>query len=76
MATLQERQALAENIRMYRESQAMTQEELAETAGVTRNAVDQWEEGNYIPNVISAVAMAKKFGTTCEELVKSKKLEN
>lgn len=72
MATSQERQNLACNIRRFREQQKLTQEELAEIAGVTRNAVDQWEEGNYIPNVISAVAIAKQFGTTAEALVKGK----
>lgn len=71
MAKLSERQALADNIRNMRESKGFSQEEVAQAAGVTRNAIDQYEEGNYIPNVISAVAMAKMFGTTCEKLIQA-----
>lgn len=69
MPKLSERQALADNIRRLRENRGLTQEEVAQAAGVTRNAIDQYEEGNYIPNLFSAIAMARMFGTTCEKLV-------
>jgi DNA-binding XRE family transcriptional regulator len=69
MATLQERKNVAENIRLLRECQRMTQEELATVGGVSKNAIDQYENGSYIPNMITAVKIAKVLGTTCEELI-------
>ena len=69
MATLQERQALADNLQRMREEKGLSQQELADAAGVSRNAVDQWENGSYIPNVIAAAAVAEKLGVTCEQLI-------
>lgn len=73
MANLEERKALADNLQRLRESSGYSQQELADAAGVSRNAVDQWESGSYIPNVIAAAAIAEKLGTTCEELVQPTK---
>lgn len=62
--------ALAENIKRLREQHGLTQEELAVYAKVTREAVYKYEVGKMIPNVETAVDIAEKLGTTCEELVR------
>jgi putative transcriptional regulator len=46
----------------------ITQGELAEKIGVTRQAVNSIELGKYVPSTVLALKMAKLFGKTVEEL--------
>lgn len=46
----------------------MTQQELAERVGVTRQTILAIEKGNYNPSVELALRLARVFGTTVEEL--------
>jgi len=46
----------------------ITQGELAEKIGVTRQAVNSIELGKYVPSTILALKMAQYFGKTVEEL--------
>jgi putative transcriptional regulator len=46
----------------------MTQEELAEKAGVTRQTVISIEKGNYTPSVLLSLKIAKIFGKVLEEV--------
>ena len=46
----------------------ITQEELAEAVGVTRQTIIAVEKGNYTPSVLLALRMAKYFKKTVEEI--------
>lgn len=62
----------SENIRKIREYRKLTQVQLADRIGVTPAAVNQYEKGIKLPNIIYAVKIADVLGTTCEELVNGK----
>ena len=53
---------------MARAEVNITQGELAEKIGVTRQAVNSIELGKYVPSTILALKMAQYFGKTVEEL--------
>jgi putative transcriptional regulator len=46
----------------------LTQAELAASAGVTRQTIVSVEAGDYAPSVYLALAIAKRLGSTVEEL--------
>jgi len=46
----------------------MTQEELAEKVGVTRQTIIAIERGNYTPSVLLALKLAKVFSVPVEKL--------
>lgn len=48
----------------------MTQEFVAESLGVSRQAVSKWESGASDPSTINLMALAKLFGVSAEELLK------
>lgn len=48
----------------------MTQEFVAETLGVSRQAVSKWESGVSDPSTTNLMALAKLFGVTAEEILK------
>ena len=47
----------------------LTQEELAEALGVSRQAVSKWETGAADPSTSNLLALAKLFGAPAEELL-------
>ena len=61
--------SLADNIRHYRERKNITQKELAETVGITQQALSLFEQGVKVPGIITAVDIAKTLDTTVEQLV-------
>ena len=58
-----------QNIMFLRKSRQLTQEELAERVGVSRQAVAKWENGETVPDLRSCCAMADTFGVTLDDLV-------
>jgi len=46
----------------------MTQEELANLVGVTRQTILALENGKYLPSLILAIKIAKVFGKSVEEV--------
>lgn len=42
-----------------------------ETLGVSRQAVSKWESGENDPSTSNLIALAKLYGTTVEEILKS-----
>jgi putative transcriptional regulator len=46
----------------------MTQEELANRAGCTRQTIIALEQGKYVPSIELAFRIAKTFGVTLEEV--------
>ncbi len=63
--------SLGESIKEYRVERKMTQEFLAEHLGVSRQAVSKWENGTADPSTSNLLALAKLFGISAEELLKS-----
>ncbi|MEK7462576.1 MAG: helix-turn-helix transcriptional regulator [Patescibacteria group bacterium] len=52
----------------YRTKAGLTQEELAEKVGVTRQTIIAIERGNYTPSVLLALKLAEVFKVTVEKL--------
>ncbi len=63
--------SLGESIKQYRVERKMTQEFVAEHLGVSRQAVSKWENGTADPSTSNLLALAKLFGISAEELLKS-----
>ena len=63
--------SLGEAIRYHRTRCKMTQEFVAESLGVSRQAVSKWESGTADPSTSNLLALAKLFGVSAEELRKS-----
>ena len=55
-------------LKVARAEMNITQGELAERIGVTRQAVNSIELGKYVPSTVLALKMAKLFGKSVEEL--------
>ena len=66
--------SLGEAIRYHRTRCKMTQEFVAESLGVSRQAVSKWESGTADPSTSNLLALAKLFGVSAEELLKSDRL--
>ena len=60
---------LHEKIYYYRTLGKLSQEELAELTGVSRQAVSKWELGTATPEVSKLMALAHAFGVTTDELL-------
>lgn len=65
------RRSLGEVLRDYRVRCKMTQEFVAESLGVSRQAVSKWETGTADPTTSNLLALAKLFGVSAEELLRS-----
>ena len=63
------KKSLGEVIREYRMNRNMTQEFVAESLGVSRQAVSKWESGASAPSTANLFALAKLFGVPAEELI-------
>ena len=60
---------ITNRIRQLRfEADEMTQAELAERVGVTRQTVIALEQGRYAPTLETAFKIARAFGTTVEDV--------
>lgn len=55
-------------LKVARAEKDLTQGELAEKIGVTRQAVNSIELGRYVPSTLLALKMARVFGKSVEEL--------
>jgi len=53
-----------------RQRAGLTQEELAQAVGVTRQTIIALEKGNYIPSVFLALKIAKRFHVSVENIFK------
>ncbi|MDO4851115.1 MAG: helix-turn-helix domain-containing protein [Actinomycetota bacterium] len=60
---------IASNIQETRIAAGMTQEQLAEAVGVSRQTVAKWESGDTSPDLEHAAALADALGTTLDDLV-------
>lgn len=66
------KEILQTKVQRYRVKRSLTQEELAQKLGVTRQTIIAIEKGSYAPSVILALKLAKVFKTKVEELFQIK----
>ena len=64
------RKSLGEALKAHRAMCKMTQEFVAETIGVSRQAVSKWENGTSDPSTSNLFALTKLYGVSVEELLK------
>lgn len=62
------RHEVLNHVRLRRRSAEITQQELADRVGVTRQTVVSIEKGRYNPSVGLALKMAEALGVTVESL--------
>lgn len=62
--------SLGETLKEYRTNYKMTQEFVAESLGVSRQAVSKWENGTSDPSTSNLLALAKLYGVSVEEILK------
>lgn len=61
--------ALGENMEKLRNAHGFTQEEVAESVNVTKQAMSKYENNQMKPQPEVLLMIAKKLGVTCEELI-------
>ena len=59
----------AQRLQQLRKEKGMSQEELAERLGVSRQAVSKWESSTSDPSTSNLLALAKLYGISAEELL-------
>lgn len=60
---------LKDNLVSLRKFHGMTQEDLADKVGVTRQAVAKWESGESVPDLEKSRLLAEAFGVSLDDLV-------
>lgn len=60
---------ISENLYTLRKGKKLSQEQVAEAIGVSRQAVAKWENGEAVPDLTNAAALARLFDVTLDELV-------
>ena len=60
--------AFESKIHVYRATRRMSQQELADLVGVSRQTIISLENGKYNPSILLAHAIARLFGTQIEDI--------
>lgn len=55
-------------IKVARAGQGMTQQQLAEAAGVSRQTINAIESGKFVPSTVLALKMARIFSCKVEDI--------
>lgn len=66
----------SENLVKLRKINGLTQENLAEKVGVSRQALAKWESGETLPDLEKSRAIAEVFGVTLDDLANYEAEEN
>lgn len=66
---------LSERIYQFRRKSGLSQEQLAEKIGVSRQAISKWESGTSMPEFQKLLALSECFHITLDELVKDRGAE-
>ena len=61
--------SFAENLKLIRTEKGISQNELANSVGISQPMIAQYEMGIKFPNSVIGVELAKTLGTTVEKLV-------
>ena len=60
---------LKEKLTRFRRERELSQTELAQSLGVTRQAVSGWERGTAVPSAEKLIALSRLYGVPLDELV-------
>lgn len=61
-------------IAALRRSRGMTQQEVAQSLGITDKTVSKWETGNGYPDITMIPALAELFGVTTDEILRGERI--
>ncbi|NLM97127.1 MAG: helix-turn-helix domain-containing protein [Halanaerobiaceae bacterium] len=61
---------IAANLRFLRNRNGLSQEEVAEKIGVSRQAVAKWENGDSLPDILKCEALADLYDVSLNDLVR------
>ena len=61
---------LLNNLQKLRKNTGLTQQELSESAGVSRKSINAIENGIYVPSTVLALKISKSLGCKVEDLFK------
>lgn len=61
--------SFADRLKFYRKEKGITQEELAEMIGLSRQSVAKWESGQSYPDINNLVHLSNIFGISIDELI-------
>ena len=61
---------LLNNLQEIRKSEGLTQQDLSESANVSRKSINAIENGIYVPSTVLALKIAKTLGCKVEDLFK------
>lgn len=59
------------NLKLFRKKFGLTQEQIAERLGVSRQAVAKWERGDSLPDIDNIIALADLYEVTIDSLVRN-----
>ena len=60
---------LARNLSVLRQLHKLSQEEVAEAVGVSRQAVAKWESGESAPDIVNCDALAQLYQVSLDDLI-------
>ena len=63
------KKSLGEILKLHRTNCNMTQEFVAESLGISRQAVSKWENGTSDPSTSNLLALAKLYGVSVEKIL-------
>ena len=61
-------EVIVNNVQKFRRAASMTQEDLAQKVGVSRQTIIAIEKGNYTPSVLLALKIAQVFSESIENI--------
>jgi len=62
---------LKDNLIMLRGLHGLSQEQIAEKIGISRQAYAKWESGNTVPDILKCQRLAEVYGVTVDGLLKT-----
>ena len=69
-----ENNRMGEFLAALRKSKGYTQQEVADTLGVSNKTVSSWETGASCPDISMLPVLAELYGVTCDEIIRGKRL--
>lgn len=68
--------SIGENIRLNRDKSGMTQDELAEKVGISRNYISDLENDRYIPSVKTLTKIARVLNMNLDFLLEMSEIQD
>jgi putative transcriptional regulator len=59
---------IGNNLRVWRAMKATSQQQLADSVGLSRQTVNSIERGKFVPSTLTALKLARHFETSVEQL--------